>query len=71
MACTAKHITTEINIHDSSERVDAKWIGVCEFLACDDVYLCNKMVVNEVVNDQHVQLKLTPLKPSKPREVFL
>ena len=71
MVCTAKHITTEINIHDSSEIVDAKWIDVSEFLACDDVYPYNKMVVNAVVNDEHAQLKLNPLKLSKPGEVFL
>lgn len=71
IVCTAKNISTDINIHDSSEIVDAKWIDVAEFLACDDVYPYNKIVVKAVVNGEYSQLKPNPLKLSKPGEVFL
>ena len=69
--CTAKNITTDINIFDSSEIIDAKWIDINEFLACDDVYAYNKTIVNAVVNGEHAQLKLNTVKLSRPGEVFL
>ena len=70
-ACVAKHLTKEINIYDTSEIIDAKWIGVEEFLSCNDVNAYNKAVVSAVVNNTCSELTLTPIKLTVPSEVFL
>lgn len=70
-ACIAKHITKEINIYDTSEIIDAKWIDVKEFLNCNDVNVYNKAVVSAVVSNTHSELTLTPLQLTVPGEVFL
>ena len=69
--CTANPVTTEINILDADEIVEAKWIDINEFLACKEVNLYNKTIVEAVVTGQHAQLTATPIKLSRPSEVFL
>lgn len=43
--CIAKPKTSEINIHDTHEIIDAKWIDVNKYLEDDDVLAYSKAVV--------------------------
>jgi 8-oxo-dGTP diphosphatase len=69
--CIAKNITTEVNIYDSSEIIDARWIDTSEFLNSNEVNAYNKEVVNAVVNNIHSKLTLNPTKIKARGEVFL
>jgi len=69
--CTANVVDAHINIIDADEILEAKWIDINEFLACEEVNVYNKTVVEAVVTGQHAQLTSTPLPLSRPGEVFL
>jgi len=49
VVCNAKALSYDINILDSEEIVDAKWIDVNEYLNCDEVHLYNKNIVKTAI----------------------
>jgi len=57
IVCTAKALSKEIHINDSSEITEAIWMDVNDFLNNTDVNAYNKSVVNAAINNS--QLKLT------------
>lgn len=57
IACTAKTLSTDIEIHDSEEIVEARWIDVNEFLNSEDVHNYNKRIVEAAIHNG--ELKLT------------
>lgn len=69
--CTAKPLSKAINIYDSSEIIEARWINITEFLNSQDVNDFNKKVVGAVVNNRHASLNLIPVDVQVPHEVFL
>ncbi len=56
MVCTAKALTKEITINDSSEIIDAQWMGVQDFLNADDTNLYNKSVVKAAISNTGLKL---------------
>jgi 8-oxo-dGTP diphosphatase len=57
IVCTAKAITDEINVLDSSEIREAKWIDIDTFLKDKEVNAYNKSVVKAAM--ENIDLKLT------------
>jgi 8-oxo-dGTP diphosphatase len=65
VVCIAKPLTKEINIYDSNEIVEAKWIDIDDFLNHTDTNNYNKNVVksaienkNSTLKDQSIELKV-------------
>ena len=57
IVCTAKALSSDIMVHDASEIIEAKWMGVTEFLESSEVNNYNKSVVQAAINNK--ELKLT------------
>lgn len=60
--CTAKAITKEISVNDSSEILEARWIDLEEFLNAKDVNNYNRSVVVAAVNNKDLKLTDQPVK---------
>lgn len=60
IVCTAKALSKEITINDSSEIAEARWLVPEEFLQSDDTNNYNKRVVEAALNNK--ELKLTEQK---------
>jgi len=58
IVCTALALSKDINVNDTSEIAEARWIVVEEFLKQDNVNDYNKSVVRAALNNN--ELKLTP-----------
>ena len=56
IVCTAKALSKEIAINDTSEIVEARWISTIEFLNSDDVNNYNKSVVEAAINNKELKL---------------
>jgi 8-oxo-dGTP diphosphatase len=70
VVCTAKALTKEITIHDSSEIVEAKWIDIEEFLNLKETNNYNKIVVRKSVESERLKLTEQSIKLNVPGEVF-
>ncbi len=51
VVCRANPLSKEINILDSEEIMDAKWIDIQEYLACEDVHSYNKAIVKNALEN--------------------
>lgn len=69
--CTAKPLTKEITINDSSEIIEARWIDIDEFLNSEDVNNYNKSVVEAAINNKSLKLTEKQIKMRVNGEVFL
>jgi len=49
VVCRATALSKEINIIDDEEIMDAKWINIQEYLACEDVHSYNKAIVKNAL----------------------
>jgi 8-oxo-dGTP diphosphatase len=56
VVCSAKAITKEITIYDSSEIIEAKWIDVEVFLNLKDTNNYNKSVVKATIENKDIKL---------------
>lgn len=71
LVCTAKAVSLDININDSSEIIEARWMEVEAFLASEEVNPFNKSVVRAAVTNQELKLTAQPVKLRVPgSEVF-
>lgn len=71
IVCTAKALSKDISINDSSEIVEARWIDPTEFLSSDDVNNYNKSVVKAAINNKDLKLTEQQVKLRVPGgEVF-
>jgi 8-oxo-dGTP diphosphatase len=70
VVCTAKALTKEITIHDSSEIVEAKWMAIDEFLNLKNTNNYNKNVVKATIENKDLKLTDQPLKLKVTGEVF-
>jgi 8-oxo-dGTP diphosphatase len=66
IVCTAKALSKEITIYDSSEIAEAKWIKYEDFLNSEDTNNYNKSVVKAAIDnvdlkltEQHIKLKVS------------
>lgn len=62
VVCTAKALTKEITIYDSSEIIEAKWISVEDFLNLKDTNNYNKDVVKATIENKELKLTDQPIK---------
>jgi 8-oxo-dGTP diphosphatase len=51
VGCTAKAFSSEINIIDDYEIIEAKWMYLEEFLNSDEIYLFNKTIVKTAIKN--------------------
>lgn len=58
IVCTAKALSKEIQIHDSSEIVEARWISVETFLNAEETNNYNRSVVEAALNNSELKLQL-------------
>ncbi len=49
--CKAEALSTEINIQDVDEIIEARWLEVETFLSCEDVHPYNKKIVQTALNN--------------------
>jgi len=70
LVCTAKAITKEITIHDSSEIMEAKWMDAEQFLDSAEINNYNKSVVKTVVENKDSKLTDQTISLRVPGEVF-
>lgn len=69
--CLAKALTTEINIQDSSEIIDARWMNAHGFLNDAKVNAYNKAVVRSFVKGEHSSLLKKTVQLKTECELFL
>ena len=51
VVCRANPLNKEINIIDSEEIMEARWIAVEDYLACEDVHSYNKAIVKNALEN--------------------
>jgi 8-oxo-dGTP diphosphatase len=56
VVCTATPLTYEINIQDTEEIIDAKWISIDEYLNDEDVHEYNKKIVKNSIKIDGLKL---------------
>ncbi len=59
IVCRAKPLTKEINIQDDEEIMEARWLEVDKYLACDDVLPYNKKIVENALNNNGFKIDTT------------
>jgi 8-oxo-dGTP diphosphatase len=68
--CKARALSTEINIIDSEEISESKWIDVNEFLSLDNVFEYNKKIVREAIKTEGMSLNTENIITHKTNELF-
>ena len=61
IVCKAKPLTKEINITDDHEIIEAKWIGVDEYINCKDVHVYNKKIIKTAMRNDGIKLDVNDL----------
>ena len=62
LVCTAIALSKEINIYDSKEIVEAKWMNIEDFLSAEETNNYNKSVVKAAINNKDLKLTDQPIK---------
>lgn len=57
VVCTAKALSTKIDILDSHEILEAKWIDMDDFYDCEEIHLYNKTMVKTALESKGLQIK--------------
>lgn len=57
VGCVAKALSTEINIIDDYEIIEARWIDLEEFLNSDEIYLFNKTIVKTAIKNNGLRFE--------------
>lgn len=71
IVCTARAVSKEITIHDSSEIIEAKWMEMDTFLSLEDTNNYNRRIVQAVIENKDLKLLDQPIKLRLPNsEVF-
>ncbi|WP_417328431.1 NUDIX domain-containing protein [Halarcobacter sp.] len=69
--CLAKPLTYEINIFDTDEVIDAKWVDVNEYLNDENVLTYSKAIVNAALSTKGFKIDNEPLSHiKKEMELF-
>jgi len=58
VVCSAKALSTEINIIDSEEIIEAKWMDLDEYFSCEDIHIYNKDIVKTAMKDKGLKLEI-------------
>jgi len=72
LICTATALSTNINIQDTNEILEAKWIELDEFFSCEDVILYNKSLVKNAIKNNGLEISNDNFftNPNKKYEFF-
>lgn len=57
VGCSAKALSSEINIIDTQEIIEAKWIDLDEFFNHEEIYLFNKTVVKTAIKNDGLRFE--------------
>ena len=57
IVCSAKALSQKINIVDTNEIIEAKWMDIDEYLNCEDIHIYNKNIVKTAIKDKGLKLK--------------
>ena len=57
VVCSAKALSTEINIIDCEEIIEAKWMDLDEYFSCEDIHIYNKNIVKTAMKDKGLKLE--------------
>ena len=58
VVCSAKALSYDININDSDEIIDAKWIDLDEYFNDEDIHIYNKDLVKNAMKNNGLKLNL-------------
>lgn len=67
VGCAANALSKEINIIDTEEILEAKWMNIEDFLKDEEIYLFNKTIVNTAIKNDG--LKFEHLDMLKGRDI--
>nr|MCH9814249.1 NUDIX domain-containing protein [Campylobacterota bacterium] len=68
--CSAQALSTEINIIDTEEIIDAKWMDIETFLNDEEVHPYNKNIVKNAIENRGLKLQSDDVFDEKQRELF-
>ena len=57
IVCNAEALTKEINIDDSDEILEAKWMNLDEYFTCEDIHIYNKNLVKAALKNEGLKLE--------------
>jgi 8-oxo-dGTP diphosphatase len=72
VVCSAKALSYDINIQDTQEILEAKWIDIDEYFNSDDIHKYNKDIVQTAIKNEGLQLETHEYfsRPNKKYEFF-
>jgi len=72
IVCSAKALSTEINIIDFEEIIEAKWMDLDEYFNCEDIHIYNKDIVKTAMKNMGLKLETREYftKVNKQREYY-
>ena len=57
VVCSAKALSKKINIVDSHEIIEAKWMDIDEYFNCGDIHIYNKNIVKTAMKNKGLKLE--------------
>ncbi len=57
VVCSAKALSSEINIIDSDEIIDAKWMDLDDYFNCENIHIYNKNIVKNSIKNNGLKLE--------------
>jgi 8-oxo-dGTP diphosphatase len=57
VVCSAKALSKKINIVDSHEIIEAKWMDIDEYVNCEDIHIYNKNIVKTAMKNKGLKLE--------------
>jgi len=55
--CSAKALSSEINIVDTDEIIEAKWMELDEYFNCEEIHIYNKNIVKTAMRNRGLKLE--------------
>jgi len=68
--CKAKALNSKINIQDTDEIIEAKWLSLDTFLNDDSIHSYNKHLVKTAIDNSGLKLIQNNYMPNKQHELF-
>ena len=73
IVCKAEPLSREININDSDEVIEAKWVNIDDYLNAKDVHVFNKKIVKAAMQKEGIKREVddSSMPVHKQYELFL
>ena len=65
IVCNAKPLSKTINVADSQEIIEAKWIDIDEYLDSEEIHPYNKKIVKTAMQNRGIKLKMNDFFATK------